>query len=157
MGPWGPTLVFRGRSPYPRLAPTNARMEDTRDRPYESDETGRPTVSTDALGEVPDRDPLDRRAPAEAFQTLANEVRVAVLLKLFRAERTGEPPPSFSALQRAAGSDSSAGFAYHLRQLTDHFIREEAEGYVLTPAGRRAAETIVSGAFTGGQDPSKAS
>jgi len=89
-------------------------------------------------------------APSEAFQTLASEVRVTVLVELLAAERRGETPLSFSALQSAAGEESSAGFAYHLRQLSDHFLRQREEGYVLTPAGRRAARAVVAGTFTGG-------
>lgn len=87
-------------------------------------------------------------APSEAFQTLASEVRVAVLVVLLRAEREDAGPRSFSELQERAGSDSSAGFAYHLRQLSGHFVRKTAEGYVLTPAGRRAAEAVLTGTFT---------
>ena len=109
-------------------------------------EPGQPSVS-------PEVDPLDAVGPnalasAEAFQTLANEVRVAVLVALRAAERADDEPLSFSELQRAAGADSSAGFAYHLRQLSGHFVRQEEGGYVLTPAGRGAAETIAAGTFT---------
>lgn len=89
-------------------------------------------------------------APSEAFQTLASEVRVTVLVELLAAERAGEAPLAFSMLQSAAGADSSAGFAYHLRQLSDHFVRQREDGYVLTPAGRRAAEAVVDGTFSGG-------
>jgi hypothetical protein len=88
-------------------------------------------------------------APSEAFQTLANDVRVAVLVELLCAERAGETPVSFSTLQAAAGHDSSAGFAYHLRQLSEQFVGGGEDGYELTPAGRRAAELVVEGAFTG--------
>lgn len=105
-------------------------------------------------GEPLDPDAEGRLAPAEAFQTLANEIRVAILIELFTAERSGDPPIPFSDLQEAVGSDSSAGFAYHLRQLNDHFVSREADGYVLTPAGRRVAEAIAAGTFT---DPSQAS
>lgn len=89
-------------------------------------------------------------APSEAFQTLASEIRVAVLVELLAAERSDDDPLSFSALQSAAGADSSAGFAYHLRQLSGHFVRQRESGYDLTPAGRRAAEAVVAGTFTGG-------
>lgn len=99
----------------------------------------------------------DALAPSEAFQTLASEVRVTVLLELLSAERAGEEPVAFSALQSAAGADSSAGFAYHLRQLSGHFVRQADSGYVLTPAGRRAAEAVVSGTFTGGGEHDRAS
>ena len=87
-------------------------------------------------------------APSEAFQALASEVRVTVLCELLAAERAGESPCTFSELQKAADADSSAGFAYHLRQLDGHFVSQTTDGYELTPAGRRAAQAIVSGAFT---------
>ncbi|WP_232686699.1 DUF7347 domain-containing protein [Halobacterium zhouii] len=87
-------------------------------------------------------------APSEAFKTLASEVRVAVLVSLLRAERSSDDPLSFSELQSTVGSDSSAGFAYHLRQLSGHFVRKEADGYVLTAAGRRAAAAVLEGTFT---------
>jgi len=98
-----------------------------------------------------------RPAPEEAFQTLASEVRVTVLLELLSAERAGEEPVAFSELQAAAGSDSSAGFAYHLRQLSGHFVRRVEDGYVLTPPGRRAAKAVVSGTFTDTGESSRAS
>lgn len=99
----------------------------------------------------------DALAPSEAFQTLASEVRIRVLLELLAAERSGESPLSFSTLQSAAGADSSAGFAYHLRQLAGHFVRQGEDGYDLTPAGRRAAEAVVDGTFTGGSEQGRAS
>lgn len=90
-------------------------------------------------------------APSEAFQTLASEVRVTVLVELLSAGRADEDPVAFSTLQSAVGADSSAGFAYHLRELSGHFVRRTDEGYALTPAGRRAAEAVVSGTFTGAE------
>lgn len=87
-------------------------------------------------------------APSEAFQLLANDVRVEVLLHLYRAERGDAGPRSFATIQDLVGSDSSARFAYHLRQLDGHFVRKTPEGYVLTSAGSRAAEAILRGTFT---------
>lgn len=133
-------------------------MQDPPQTDYRAEGAGRPTLSSAGNSvDLPERDDTDGLAPAEAFKTLGNEIRVAVLLKLFAAERSDDPTPTFSDLQAAAGSDSSAGFAYHLRQLSGHFIRQESDGYVLTPAGRRAAEAIVSGTFTHAGEPSTAS
>ena len=86
--------------------------------------------------------------PSEAFGALANEVRVTVLVELLAAERADEQPVAFSELQTAAGVEESAKFAYHLRQLRGTFLSTAEAGYVLTPAGRRVARAIVSGAFT---------
>lgn len=120
-----------------------------------ADGSGEPSVSAgvdvvDADGVPAAGETEDALAPSEAFQTLASEVRVTVLVELLAAERAGDDPLTFSTLQSAADADSSAGFAYHLRQLTDHFVRQREDGYVLTPAGRRAAEAVAEGTFTGG-------
>lgn len=114
---------------------------------------GTPSVSVD-VGEVDWRsaDAEDELASSEAFQTLASDVRLSVLVHLLRAERAGEDPVSFSDLHESAGTDTSAGFAYHLRQLSGHFVRADADGYVLTRAGRRAAEAVLAGTFTASDD-----
>lgn len=96
-------------------------------------------------------------SPSEAFQMLANEVRIAVLSELFDAEREGDGSRSFSELQAAANADSSAGFAYHLRQLDGTFVTQTDEGYVLTAAGRAAAELVAEGTFSSGIDRGQAS
>lgn len=87
-------------------------------------------------------------APSDAFQKLASDVRVAVLLALYRAERNGDAAPTFAEVQDLVGSDSSARFAYHLRQLDGHFVRKTPSGYELTPVGLRAAKAVLSGTFT---------
>jgi hypothetical protein len=112
------------------------------------DENALPPVS--GVHDAPDvfDERPDESAASEAFQALANEVRVSVLVHLLRAEREGTDPRSFADIQDQVGSDSSAGFAYHLRQLSGHFVRKTPDGYVLTPAGRRAARAVLSGTFT---------
>ena len=126
-------------------------MEDGTDPSRRAGDHGQPSVAPHlAVLDEGERENVDRLVPDEAFQTLANEVRVAVLVRLYAAERAGDPPQTFSTLQEAAGSESSAGFAYHRRQLRSRYIRQTDEGYVLTPAGRRTAEAIVSGTFTDG-------
>jgi hypothetical protein len=93
-------------------------------------------------------DSEDGYEASEAFQALASDTRVAVLVHLLRAARDDDLPQTFSELQSAVGSDSSAGFAYHLRQLDGRFVEQTPDGYVLTAAGERAARAVVSGAFT---------
>ncbi|SEW11968.1 DUF7347 domain-containing protein [Halobacterium jilantaiense] len=117
-----------------------------------------PTPAVDAQGWLGDARPADEPAGAlaaseDAFQALASDVRLAVLVHLLRTDHA----PTFSALQSAAGSDSSAGFAYHLRQLDGRFVRKVGEGYELTAAGRRAAEAVVAGTFTGDDESRQAS
>lgn len=99
-------------------------------------------------GDSPDAAAPGDLAASDAFQKLANGVRVEVLLHLYRAERDGDPTPSFAEVQNLVDSDSSARFAYHLRQLTGHFVRKTPNGYELTPAGRRAAKAVLQGTFT---------
>lgn len=137
-------------------------MDESHERGGASPGAGQPPVSADlevadAGGTGIDADGKDGPAASEAFQTLASEVRIAVLVELLAAERSGDDPVAFSQLQSAAGSDSSAGFAYHIRQLSEHFVRQRESGYVLTPSGRRAAEAVVSGTFTSGGDRDRAS
>ncbi len=87
----------------------------------------------------------DEPTPAEAFGALGNELRTSVVRTLF--DRDGAL--SFSALHDATDADTSAGFAYHLRQLTDQYVRETDDGYELTPAGRAVARHLAGGTFAG--------
>jgi hypothetical protein len=99
--------------------------------------------------------------PTEAFGALADENRLAAVRVLGGADGA----LSFSALFEAAPADTTAGFAYHLRQLDGRFVWKVEDGgdangsmdagYRLTDAGRRAARAVASGAFThaAGFDP----
>lgn len=82
--------------------------------------------------------------PADAFGALGNETRTRVVRALAEADE----PMAFSALHEASGEDTSAGFAYHLRQLDGRYVRETDEGYVLTYAGREAARDLAAGTYT---------
>jgi len=88
---------------------------------------------------------VDGAAP-DAFQALGNEVRLGILRALFERE----PPVSFSALHEASSVEESAGFAYHLRQLTGRYVRAvgDDEGYALTYAGREVARAVAAGTYT---------
>lgn len=99
-----------------------------------------PAAATD--GEIP-----DLSASSAAFAALGSEVRLAVLTTLREAADAGAGPLAFSALFEAAPADTTAGFAYHLRQLTDRFVRETDEGYVLTDTGRRVARALATDAY----------
>ncbi|RKD97641.1 DUF7351 domain-containing protein [Halopiger aswanensis] len=98
--------------------------------------------------------------PSDAFQALGNDVRTGILETL--ADRTtgeGASSASFSELFEASDVDTTAGFAYHLRQLEGSYVRkvgdgseagetEDGEGYELTYAGRRIAQAIAAGTYT---------
>jgi hypothetical protein len=84
-------------------------------------------------------------APSDAFQALGGETRLTVV----RALATADEPLAFSGLFAATDEDTTAGFAYHLRQLTGEFVRQRAdERYELTDAGRAAARAVRAGTYT---------
>ncbi|MFB6087179.1 MAG: ArsR family transcriptional regulator [Haloarculaceae archaeon] len=87
--------------------------------------------------------PTERPAASDAFQALGSATRTTVLESL-----TAEPK-SFSTLHGATDEDTSAGFAYHLRQLDGQFVRQRPDGdYDLTFAGRAAARSVRAGIYT---------
>lgn len=121
-------------------------------------------------------DPDDERAVTEAataasdaFGALGNETRMDIIRALFEAEREAGAPVTlpFSTLFETSDERTTAGFAYHLRQLPGTYVEkvdaassgdsgqenggagtDVGEGYRLTAAGRRAARAVASGALT---------
>lgn len=97
-------------------------------------------------------------APSDAFGALGGETRTTVLRTLFEAERDAGGPVrrSFSDLFEASAESTTAGFAYHLRQLTDTYLEKVPDGdteqYRLTAAGRRVARAIAAGTLTDSAD-----
>jgi transcription elongation factor Elf1 len=84
-------------------------------------------------------------APSEAFQTLGGETRLVVV----RALAAADGPLAFSELFAATDEETTAGFAYHLRQLDGRFLRQrDDERYELTDAGRAAARAVRAGTYT---------
>ena len=96
------------------------------------------STETEQGGELP---------PSDAFAVLGNETRLRALAALLE---DGTPTVrSFSELAAASGADTTAGFAYHLRQLTGRYLRElEDGGYTLTDAGVRVARAARAGVYT---------
>jgi nuclear transport factor 2 (NTF2) superfamily protein len=95
-------------------------------------------------GDAPEPE-SERLAPSDAFQALGGETRLAVV----RALATAEEPLAFSELFAATDEDTSAGFAYHLRQLAGEFVRQrDDERYELTDAGRAASRNLRAGTYT---------
>ncbi|NHN40594.1 ArsR family transcriptional regulator [Halorubellus sp. JP-L1] len=90
-------------------------------------------------------------ATSDAFQALAGDPRVRVLAALAGAP---DGRATFTELFEATDVDTTAGFAYHLRQLDDRFVRKipeddgDGDAYALTDAGRRVARAIEAGAYT---------
>lgn len=115
-------------------------------------------------------------AASDAFAALGGETRMGIVRTLFEAERDASRPVtrSFSALFEASDEETTAGFAYHLRQLPDTYLQKvgsssetvsdevggeaaddgdgRADGYRLTAAGRRVARTIAAGTLTESAD-----
>jgi len=86
--------------------------------------------------------------PSDAFGALGGETRMTVVQAL-----ADDEPRTFSELHDATDADTSAGFAYHLRQLTDQFVRQRAdERYELTDAGRAVARAVRAGTYTASVD-----
>ncbi|WP_436908077.1 ArsR/SmtB family transcription factor [Halosimplex marinum] len=71
--------------------------------------------------------------PAEAFELLGDETRLAILRTLADADE----PLTFTRLRERCGVTDSGRFSYHLRRLCEYFVRETADGYELGPAGSR--------------------
>ncbi|WP_435146811.1 DUF7351 domain-containing protein [Halobaculum sp. P14] len=88
----------------------------------------------------------DAAGADDAFGALGNETRLRTLRRLAAADE----PPTFTELFEASGEDTSAGFAYHLRQLVDRYVRkdEETERYHLTYAGREVTRALDAGTYT---------
>lgn len=84
-------------------------------------------------------------SPEDAFATLGNGTRIAVLRSLGNAEGG---PLSFGELPDAVDMRDSGQFNYHLDKLTGHFVEKTDEGYELRRAGERIVEAVLSGAVT---------
>jgi len=85
------------------------------------------------------------RLPAdEAFDLVGHEIRLDVLVALEEADG----PLPFSDLRERVGTRDSGQFNYHLDKLTDRFVEQRDDGYVLADAGRRLTGAIRAGGFT---------
>ena len=114
----------------------DAGAPDERDAGAPAERDGETTAGRDAESDL---------APSDAFQALGGETRLAVV----RALATADGPLAFSQLFAATDEDTSAGFAYHLRQLAGEFLRQrDDERYELTDAGRAAARHLRAGTYT---------
>jgi hypothetical protein len=126
---------------------TDADGSGTEATGFADDRVGDAPATTPDVESTGDRERVD----PDAFQALGNETRLAVLRHLLDREDGGTPVTTFSELQGATDADSSAGFAYHLRQLTDRYVRKvdhEDDGYALTFAGRKVARAVAAGTYT---------
>ncbi|WP_129112971.1 winged helix-turn-helix domain-containing protein [Halegenticoccus tardaugens] len=86
-------------------------------------------------------------SPAEAFALLGNDTRIEILQALLDAGGDERPIP-FSDLYERVDIDDSAHFNYHLKKLTDHFVRRTDEGYEFQYPGRKVVRSVFAGMFT---------
>jgi len=85
----------------------------------------------------------------EAFDLLANEIRLEILRTLGEATANDESVPmAFSEIQRRVSVSDNGRFNYHLSKLLDRFVEKTDEGYELRPPGMRIYQAIISGAYT---------
>lgn len=88
---------------------------------------------------------------SSAFQVLGNETRMRIIEGLIADDEDGVVPVerSFTGLFERTDEETSAGFAYHLRQLVDQYVAkdEETERYRLTYAGRRIVRELAAGTY----------
>ncbi len=85
-------------------------------------------------------------SPAEAFALLGNDTRIEILQALLDAGGDERPVP-FSELYERVDIDDSAHFNYHLKKLTDHFVRRTDEGYEFQYPGRKVVRSVFAGTF----------
>jgi len=95
---------------------------------------------------------LDGLTPDEAFAALGNEIRLDIIRVLWNADAAHEYDDvsdtaetiSYSELRQRVGVDDNGKFNYHLSHLVPHFIRQTADGYRLSGAGKQIARTVIA-------------
>ncbi|WP_433633396.1 DUF7347 domain-containing protein [Halomicrococcus sp. NG-SE-24] len=105
------------------------------------------------VDEIATDSPLEAAAGAagpraiEAFATLGNETRLAILLALWEAydpfAKANTIP--FTELRKRVGMRDGSQFNYHLQQLVGHFIRKTDDGYELNRGGLQFVQTVIAG------------
>ena len=112
---------------------------------------GMELISMAETGLPPEID-LGGLKPDEAFAALGNEIRLDIIRVLWNADAAHEYDDvsdtaemiSFSELRRRVDVDDNGKFNYHLSQLVPHFIRQTADGYRLSGAGKQIARTVIA-------------
>lgn len=102
--------------------------------------------------------PLERLAGTvgeptiDAFDILANDTRMAIILVLWEAKDPGPPltEPSaaavpFSELRERVGIQDPGQFNYHLDKLRGTFVESTDDGYTLTTAAEQVLSAVLAG------------
>lgn len=99
--------------------------------------------------------PEEPAPPADAFELLGHEIRLATIEALAEQRRESWLPRGlrFSELREAVGVRDTGKFNYHLDQLRGSFVTQFGDEYVLTNAGFELAGALRAGTFdqTAGQ------
>lgn len=91
-----------------------------------------------------------RTAEAEAaLSAIGNEHRLAILRVLLEAQVDPDEtvPVPFSDVHEAVDIEDAGQLGYHLRQLTDRFVRHTDDGYALRTAGKNVVRAVLAGTF----------
>ena len=86
-----------------------------------------------------------RRPPEEIFSLLGDSTRIQILRAIREIESDAV---SFSDIRERVGTRDSGKFNYHLKKLTDSFVRKTDDGYDLTMAGQAVVGAMLSGTYT---------
>ncbi|MFB6206695.1 MAG: hypothetical protein ABEJ05_09245 [Haloglomus sp.] len=88
---------------------------------------------------------------SEAFGLLADETRLAILLALWEEyDPHSDELVSFSRLFERVDYDDRGNFNYHLRQISDRFVRKgPGGGYELLDPGLKLVQVVVAGIEAG--------
>lgn len=81
----------------------------------------------------------------DAFAVLSSQIRLEILETL--GNEIGESY-SFTELYDAVDTQNTSQFSYHLTELTDRYVQQTNDGYMITDAGLRIVESIRSGEYT---------
>lgn len=87
-------------------------------------------------------------APADLFELLGEETRMAILRALVAADReTEERTLAFVELQDRAGVEDTGRFNYHLGKLRGTLVTDTGSGYRLSAFGRRVLRPMATGFY----------
>lgn len=106
------------------------------------------------MGDDGTRNPLAATASGasqptvEAFELLADETRLSILLALWDAYEpfSADNAVAFSELRDRVGIRQGAQFNYHLDKLLDRFVAKGEAGYELRRAGHQIVRSVIAGA-----------
>lgn len=95
-------------------------------------------------------DDHDGETPTDAFATLGNETRMAIVRELADAGAIGPDAEAvpFEKLRESVGVEDSGRFNYHIGELRGHFVERTGDGYVLSYGGREVVAAVHAGTYT---------